>query len=75
MLLINESQRLSEFKDAKRWLCIPPNYGFIWDKLQDIPLLHGSLPMKTNVEAWVGGLAVKGSKTKKVWNVCRSNAR
>ena len=35
----NEFQMLSEFEDAKRWLCIPPNYGFIWEKLQDIPLL------------------------------------
>ena len=38
-VLDSESQRLSEFEDAKQWLCIPPNYGFIWEKLQDIPLL------------------------------------
>ena len=49
----NESQRLSEFEDTKQWLCIIPNYGFIWEKLQDIPLLHGSLPLKTNVAPWV----------------------
>ena len=49
----NESQRLSEFEDAKRWLCLPPNYGFIWEKLQDIPLLQGDLPLKTNVAPWV----------------------
>ena len=48
-----ESLMLLEFEDTKRWLCIPPNYGFIWEKLQDIPLLHGSLPMKTNVAPWV----------------------
>ena len=29
----NASQRLSEFEDAKQWLCIPLNYGFIWKKL------------------------------------------
>ena len=49
----NESQRLSEFDDAKRQLCIPPIYGFISEKLQDIPLLHGSLPLKTKFASWV----------------------
>ena len=49
----NESSRLSDFEDAKRWLCVPPNYGFIWEKLQDIPLLQGSLPLKTNFAPWV----------------------
>ena len=49
----NESQRLSELEDAKWWLCISPNYGFIGEKLQDIPLLHGSLLLKTNVAPWV----------------------
>ena len=43
----NESQRFSDFQDAKQWLCIPSNYGFIWEKLHDIPLLQGSLPLKT----------------------------
>ena len=45
-------QSLLEFEDAKRWLCIPPS-GFIWEILQYIPLLHGSLPLKTNVARWV----------------------
>ena len=49
----NESQRLLEFEDAKQWLCIPPNYRFIWEKLQDISLLHGLLQLKTNVAPWV----------------------
>ena len=31
----------------------PPNYGFIWEKLQDIPLLQWALPLKTNVAPWV----------------------
>ena len=48
----NESQRLSTFEDVKR-LWIPPNYGFIWETLHDVPLLHGSLPFKTNVAPWV----------------------
>ena len=30
-----------------------PNYGFIWEKLQDTQLLHGSLPMKANGAPWV----------------------
>ena len=49
----NESQRLSDFEDAKQWLCIPPNYEFIWEKLQDIPLLQGSLPLTINFAPWV----------------------
>ena len=36
----NASQRLSEFEDDERWLCIPPNYGFIRKKLRDILLLQ-----------------------------------
>ena len=31
----------------------PPNYAHIWEKSQDIPLMHGSLPMKTNGVPWV----------------------
>ena len=58
----NESQRLSEFEDATRWLCIPPNYGFIWEKLQDIPLLQGSLPLKTNVAPWVDSWLQDGTR-------------
>ena len=35
-LVDNESQRLSGFEDVKQWLCILPNYRFIWEKLQYI---------------------------------------
>ena len=89
---------MSEFEDAKRWLCIPPNYGFIWDKLQDIPLLQGYLPLKTNVAPRVDWWLQDGTrllqfttnilyyhvialvswlspKAKKLWNVCKSDAR
>ena len=32
----------------------PPIYGFIWEKLQDIPLLHGPLPLETKMlHPWV----------------------
>ena len=37
----------------KRWLCIPPNYGFSLEKLQCLPLLHRYLPMKINCVPWV----------------------
>ena len=55
----NESQRLLEFEDAKLWLCIPPDYGFIWEKLKAISLLHGSLPLKKQY-CTLSGLLVKG---------------
>ena len=58
----NESQQLSEFEDAKRWLCIPLNYGFIWEKLQYIPLLHGSLPLEPNVAPWVNWRLPNGTR-------------
>ena len=52
----NESQRLSESEDAKLWLCIPPIWEFIWETLQDIPLLQvqGYFLIKGNVVPWVG---------------------
>ena len=31
---------------------IPPNYGFIWEKLQNILLLHEYLRIKTNGVPW-----------------------
>ena len=49
-----DSQRVIEFEDAKRWLCIPPNYGFIWEKLHSIPLVGGYLPtVATDNAPWV----------------------
>ena len=49
-----DSQHFIEFEDAKRWLCIPPNYGFIWEKLHSIHLVGGYLPIVvTNNVPWV----------------------
>ena len=54
-----ESQRMLKFEEPKLWLYIPSNYGFFWEKLEDIPFLHGSLP---NENKWctLGGFVVKG---------------
>ena len=49
----NASQRLSEYEDAKCCLCIPLNYEFIWETLQNILLLQGSMPMKANGAPWM----------------------
>ena len=45
----NESQRLSEFKDVKWWLFS----HYLGEITGYIPLLHGSLPLKTNVAPWL----------------------
>ena len=66
----NESQRLSNFEDAKQWLCISPNYGFIWEKLQDIPLLQGSLPLKTNFAPWVDWWLEDGTRCREDPSLC-----
>ena len=48
------SGRLLEFEDAKERLCVPPNYGFIWQKLQSITLVQRSLPMQqVDGELWM----------------------
>ena len=48
----SKSQRLLEFDDAKRWLCVPPNYSFIWQNLQSINLLLRCLLMKID-QLWI----------------------
>ena len=60
-----DSQHFIEFEDAKRWLCTPPNYGFIWEKLHSIPLVGGYLPtVATDNAPWVDwrlkGRGIKG---------------
>ena len=69
----NESQRLSEFKDTKQWLCVRPNYGFIWEKLQYISLLHIYLPMRTNCMPWLDWHLKDG--TQLLQDVCNLNVR
>ena len=34
-------------------LCIPLNYGFILQQLQNIALMQGSLPLQTKEQLWV----------------------
>ena len=41
---LKDCQNLKTLNDGYVYL---PNYGFRWEKSQDIPLLHVSLPMKT----------------------------
>ena len=33
------SQRMLEFVEAQQLIHIPPNYGFIWQQIQNIPLM------------------------------------
>ena len=47
------SQRIMEFVEAQQLLCIPPNYGFIWQHLQNIALMQGPLPLQTEEQSWV----------------------
>ena len=46
------SQRILEFVEARQLLRIPPNYGFIWSQLQNIPLMRGPLPLHTEEQPW-----------------------
>ena len=51
-----------EFEDSKCWLCIPPNYGFSWEKLHSIPLVVVYLPtVATGNTPWVDW-CLKGGK-------------
>ena len=35
-----QNQRILEFAKARQLLRIPPNYGFIWQQLQNIALMQ-----------------------------------
>ena len=35
-----------EFVESRQLLHIPPNYGFIWQQIQNIPLMEGPLPLQ-----------------------------
>ena len=41
------------FVDARQLLRIPPDYGFIFNQLQNIPLIQGSLPLQTREQPWI----------------------
>ena len=47
-----QSQRILGFVEARQLLGIPPNYGFIWQQLQNIPLMQGPLPLHTREQPW-----------------------
>ena len=47
-----QSQRMLGFVEARHLLGIPPNYGFIWQQLHNIPLIQGSLPLHTGEQPW-----------------------
>ena len=47
------SQRILEFVKARRLLRIPPNYGFIWQQLQNIALIQVNLPLQTEERLWI----------------------
>ena len=47
------SQRMLEFVEARQLLHIPPNYGFIWQQIQNIPLMQGPLPLQTREQPWI----------------------
>ena len=40
------------FVEARQLLCIPPNYWFIWQQLQNIPLMQGPIPLQTGEQPW-----------------------
>ena len=42
-----------EFEYVKQRLCVPPNNGFIWQKLQSITLVQGTLLMQVDGEPWM----------------------
>ena len=48
-----QSQRILGFVEARQLLRIPPNYGFIWQQLQNIPLMQGPLPLQTREQSWI----------------------
>ena len=56
------SQRILEFVEARQLLRIPPNYGFIWQQLQNIPLMQGPLPLQTGEQLWIDW-CLKGQKS------------
>ena len=47
------SQRILEFVEARQLLRILLNYGFIWQQLQNIPLMQGRLSLQTGEHPWI----------------------
>ena len=48
-----QSQRILGFVEARQLFGIPPNYGFIWQQLQNTPLMQGPLPLPTGEKPWI----------------------
>ena len=46
------SQRMLEFVESRQLLRISPNYGFIWQQIQNIPLMQGPLPLQTGEQSY-----------------------
>ena len=47
------SQRMLDFVEARQLLRIPPKYVFIWQQIQNIPLMEGPLPLQTREQPWI----------------------
>ena len=47
------SQKTLEFVEARQLSHISPNYGFIWQQLQNIALMQGPLPLQTIEQLWI----------------------
>ena len=47
------SQSILEFVEAQQLLHISPNYGFIWQQLQNFALMLGHLPLQIKEHAWI----------------------
>ena len=45
--------KLTLCEDARPLLGIPPNYGFIWQQLQNIEFIQGPLPLQTGEHLWI----------------------
>ena len=48
-----QSQGILGFVEARQLLRILPNYGFIWQQLQNIPLMQDPLPLQTGEKPWI----------------------
>ena len=47
------SQIFLGFVEVRQLLRIPPNYGFIWQPPQNIPLMQGPLHLQIGEKTWI----------------------
>ena len=47
------SQIFLGFVEVRQLLRIPPNYGFIWQQLQNIALMQGPLPLEIEEQLYI----------------------